>query len=242
MATEELFQMPPRQSTMGADGWHEEVHRYRATARRKSKFKSALSADHLFGSEGRTSTVTTRHSDGALELRVQHELSGTAMNEVLTATAVNGRIRPDLLTRELDFEGESSRRELVRFFPEPLGIPAASYPDMMLPFLMRWQPLDGKSRSVWSWTSDRFIARVYYEVRKRETITVPAGKFETASIWMYPDLNDWIALGGLITKLAKPLLPRYDFWIETAAPHRMVRFEGPYGPPGAPEVVLELAG
>jgi hypothetical protein len=30
-------------------------------------------------------------------------------------------------------------------------------------------------------------------------------------------------------------------WFEEAAPYRCLRFEGPYGPPGAPEVVLELA-
>jgi hypothetical protein len=45
----------------------------------------------------------------------------------------------------------------------------------------------------------------------------------------------------VITKLAKPLLPRYDMWFETVPPYRVARFEGPFGPPGAPEIVLELA-
>jgi hypothetical protein len=30
-------------------------------------------------------------------------------------------------------------------------------------------------------------------------------------------------------------------WFDASAPHRLVRFEGPYGPPGAPEILLELA-
>ena len=57
---------------------------------------------------------------------------------------------------------------------------------------------------------------------------------------MYPDLNDWVPLGSMLTTLAKPLLPKYHMWFEEAAPHRVIRFEGAYGPPGAPELILEL--
>lgn len=31
-------------------------------------------------------------------------------------------------------------------------------------------------------------------------------------------------------------------WFEVGGARRLVRFEGPYGPPGAPEIVVELAG
>ncbi len=47
---------------------------------------------------------------------------------------------------------------------------------------------------------------------------------------------------AVLETLAKPLLPKYRMWFEVAKPNRVVRFEGPYGPPGAPEIVLELAG
>ncbi len=59
---------------------------------------------------------------------------------------------------------------------------------------------------------------------------------------MYPDLNDWVKLGSLLTRLAKPFLPKYHMWFaaQKNGPHHLVRFEGPYGPPGAPEIVLEL--
>ncbi len=57
---------------------------------------------------------------------------------------------------------------------------------------------------------------------------------------MFPDLNDWIPLSGLVTRLAWPFLPKYHMWYEEDTLHRLVRFEGPYGPPGAPEMVLEL--
>jgi hypothetical protein len=59
---------------------------------------------------------------------------------------------------------------------------------------------------------------------------------------MYPDLNDWVPLGAVLTRLAKPLLPKYHMWYERKSPYKLARFEGPYGPPGAPELVLELSG
>ena len=58
---------------------------------------------------------------------------------------------------------------------------------------------------------------------------------------MYSDLNDWVSLGAIVTKLARPLLPKYRMWFDAEAPHGVLKFEGPYGPPGAPEIVLELA-
>ena len=85
------------------------------------------------------------------------------------------------------------------------------------------------------------MARVYCEWKGRQTLDVPAGKLETVEMSMYPDLNDWVNLGSMINTLAKPFLPKYRMWFEANAPHRVVRFEGPYGPPGAPEIVLELA-
>jgi len=246
MAHPELFRPPPLRAAVGDDGWRTETLTYRATARRKRKFKGALSAQHFFGAGGGQSVVTTKLSEAAYQLEVVHDLAGTTLTERLDAQVAGGRLRATELLRQLGDvspgadRGALARDERVRFVPEPLGLPLASYPDVMLPFLMRGQPLDGRSRSVWSYTNDRFVARVYYEKRKIVQMQVPAGRFETALIWMYPDLNDWIALGGVITRLAKPLLPRYDIWIETGPMRRVIRFEGPYGPPGAPEIVLEL--
>lgn len=131
---------------------------------------------------------------------------------------------------------------LFRFpFTVGLQMPRASYPDVLLPFLLRGEVHTGEVRTLYSWTSDSFLARVYFERRKRKRVEVPAGTFECWEAWVYPDLNDWISLGSVITRLAKPLLPRYEICLEAASPHRLVRFEGAYGPPGAPEVVLELA-
>ena len=119
--------------------------------------------------------------------------------------------------------------------------------ETLLPFLLRGIPLDGQRRSLYAWICDRFVAKVYYEVAHRErSISVPGGRFDAHEVVMYPDLNDWVKLGSVLTRLAKPFLPKYHMWFAPGplghkGAHTLVRFEGPYGPPGAPEIVLELA-
>ena len=135
-----------------------------------------------------------------------------------------------------------ARREETNFYLGPYVFPDATYPEVLLPFLMRGQPRDDETRALYSWSSDRFVARVYYEARGDVRLEVPAGEIDTTKVWMYPDLNDWVALGSILTRLAKPLLPRYEMFFEKATPHRVVRFEGPFGPPGAPEMIIELVG
>ena len=240
MSQENLFVIPPIGAAELADGWRTETLIYSAVPRPRPKFKGALSARQLFGASGGESRVTTRLKADVMELTVRHELAGAPLLEQLKADVQQGVMRPRELLRQLGPTDALARDERVRFDRNPLGLPEACYPEVMLPFLMRGQPLDGQRRSVWSWSNDRFVARVYYEFRKTVSLTVPAGTFSAALVWMYPDLNDWISLGGVVTRLAKPLLPRYDIWIERGPRRRVLRFEGPYGPPGAPEVVLAL--
>jgi hypothetical protein len=145
------------------------------------------------------------------------------------------------LTRELfDGEGKVLRREHVPDFGHAkLGLPQAVYPEVALPFLLAWMPHDGQRRSVYAWINDRFIAKVYVEVEKRTSLSLGGRSHEVVELVMYPDLNDWVPLGSMLTRLVKPFLPKYHMWYERTAPHRLVRFEGPYGPPGAPELILE---
>ncbi len=218
-----------------------EVVRYRVRPREKSKFKTILDARLLFGDGDARTTVETRthapkSGQPVLELTMRSELPRVEIEDRFRASWQEGIVASRLSRRV----GEARTKE-IDFAGSPFPLPASTYPEVLLPFLMRGQPRDGKVRAAYSWTSDRFIARVYYEKRKRERVTLPIGTMDADLVWMYPDLNDWIALGGVITKLAKPLLPRYDIWFEADPPHRVARFEGPYGPPGAPEIVLELS-
>jgi hypothetical protein len=220
-----------------------EVCRFRAFARPKHKFKTILSAQTLFGTTGSTEAVVeTRHQGQRLEVDLRFGLSGAVWHDHLTCTLAGGLQAEHLLRRVLTPDGTVSRQHDVWFQRPPFALPTTTYPEVMLPFLLRGWVADKQRRALHAWTNDGFCARVWYEHRGRERLDVPAGRFEVDVLWMYPDLNDWIALGGALTALAKPLLPRYSMWFEVGGARRLVRFEGPYGPPGAPEIVVELAG
>lgn len=226
------------------DGWQVETLNYRVSPRPKSKFKSILSSRDLFGGASAPTVITTRvgavDGEPAFDLRVRH-FSGDSQIEMHLKGGARDGLRSRVLQRTVTLaDGAVVRSETTHFGAGPFRWPAPTYPEVLLPFLMRFEPHDKRVRKAYAWSSDRFCASVYYETRKTETVTVPAGRFKTRLMWMYPDLNDWISLGSVITKLAKPLLPRYSMWYEIGGAQRLVRYEGPYGPPGAPEIVIEL--
>jgi hypothetical protein len=223
----------------------EQVSRYVITARPHRSFHTVLDAHNLLDpARTHLAVVTTRitreGNGGRLSVGLEQQLRGAVVREELECEA-----RPTLraLTFErsmVDDQGVECRAERVDFTRGPLKFPGDTYPEVCLPFLLRGAPFDGQRRSVHAWIADRMVAKVYYEEHKPVTLTVPAGRFEVREVSMYPDLNDWVQLGRVISELAKPLLPKYKLWYEKAAPHRLVRFEGPHGPPGAPEIILEL--
>jgi hypothetical protein len=224
---------------------HEETCTWKITPRAKRSFNTVLDAHALFDAS-RTyhcrSTVRVEKADGATRyvFETEQELRGGVLRDRLTCEAPDG-LRAIKLERTVhDDRGHESRRELVDFARSVAPLPADSFPDVSLPFLLRGQAYDRERRSVHAWISDRMVARVYYEVDTRKTVTVPAGRFDVYEVVMYPDLNDWVKMPRVLSELSKPFLPKYHLSYETAEPHRLVRFEGPLGPPGAPEVVLEL--
>jgi len=222
----------------------EETLTYVANPRTKRSFNTILDAHDLFDKNGRSHVRTRVHRDGdgrVVEIKADHALNGGTISETLHLSA-DGDLRCTALQRRLvDADGFVSREERVDFARGPLRLPADAYPEVLLPFVLRWQPFDGQRRAIHAWIVDRFVARVYCDWAGRHTLTVPAGRFETVEMIMYPDLNDWVALGSVLNTLAKPFLPKYRMWFEPGGARRVIRFEGPYGPPGAPEIVLELA-
>jgi hypothetical protein len=211
-------------------------------AREKKSFNTVLDAHTLLAGAGRAVSDVAYAEDGdAVVLTMNHPTGDGRMSEEMRFARTAGGLVSRSLTRELsDSAGNLLRREHVPDFGHAkLGLPQALYPEVALPFLLAWMPHDGQRRSVYAWINDRFIAKVYVEIEKRTSITVAGRSHEVIELLMYPDLNDWVPLGSMVTRLVKPFLPKYHMWYERAAPHRLVRFEGPYGPPGAPELVLE---
>jgi hypothetical protein len=222
--------------------------RYNVKPRPSRSFHTATSASDLFQTdELATLTWLSGHSgsdpDQVGEIALHMPVAGGRFDERCSFT-IDPHLRPTRFERTLHgHDGRALREERVDFSAGLPKLPEATYPETLLPFIMGAQPLDGERRSLYAWICDRFVAKVYYEVSKKKVdVRVPAGHFQTTEVIMYPDLNDWVHLGSVLTRLSRPFLPKYHSWFEPSETgrHRLVRFEGPYGPPGAPEIVLEL--
>ncbi len=217
-----------------------ETAEYAISPKKDRSFKTVLDAAKILDGDGRSIVTTTPMSGNRLEVSLEHRLSRSTIREACRFSCAQGLTTIELDRSLTDGGGTPCREERVDFTRGHLGLPEDLYPEVMLPFLLRAQPFDGERRAAYAWVVDRFVARIYFESRKRHTTKVPAGSFRTVEVLMFPDLNDWVPLSGLVTRLAWPFLPKYHMWYEEEPPHRLVRFEGPYGPPGAPEIVLEM--
>jgi len=217
---------------------------YVVRPREKRSFKTILDAKELYATAGGASSVVRFSADGdQVALSMYHSIVSGSIVEEIRCTRVPGGLVARSLIRQGTIDGVDRRREEVHGFQHRgLGFPETTYPEVCLPFMLGWLPLDGERRSLYAWINDRFVARMYVEAKPRPVpVELPGRQLDAIEAIMYPDLNDWVPLGGMLTKLAKPFLPKYRMWYEPAAPHRLLRFEGPYGPPGAPELVLEIA-
>ena len=216
-----------------------EVAKFAVKPRENRQFHTSLDASDLFTSKD-PATITWSREGGGSKLDVHMPVASGTFDESCVFDGTP--FRPAKFERSLKAGDKLLRSEHADFSSVVPKLPEAAYPETMLPFLLRGHPLDGERRSLYAWICDRFVAKVYYEVhKKRVSVNVPAGKFETTEVVMYPDINDWVHLGSIITKMIKPFLPKYHMWFaeRPGRPHDLVRFEGSYGPPGAPEIVLE---
>jgi hypothetical protein len=217
--------------------------KYAIFPREKRAFNTVLDAHKLLGNASKPVSDVRYASEGDdVVVAMDYPFAnGHLREEVRLVRHRDGLVMRALSRDVFDAAGRMVRSEQAPDFRhDALGLPVAAYPEVALPFLLGWIPHDGERRSVYAWINDRFIAKVYIEVAARGPLAVQRTAYDTVEVIMYPDLNDWIPLGAVITRLVKPFVPKYRMWYERRAPHRLVRFEGPYGPPGAPELVLEL--
>jgi hypothetical protein len=218
--------------------------RYSIFPREKRAFHTVLDAHKILSATSNpVSEVRYSRAGDEIVVALDHPIGGGSLREEMRLVPSGDGLIMRALSREMfDAGGTIVRHEQVPDFRhDALGLPLATYPEVALPFLLAWMPLDGQRRSVYAWINDRFIAKVYVEVEGRHSIAIRGAFYDTVEVIMYPDLNDWIPMGAMITRLVKPFVPKYRMWYARQPPHPLVRFEGPYGPPGAPEVVLEVS-
>jgi len=215
--------------------------RYRARPRPQKSFNTILdAADLLDPAVLQPSTVEIQRQDQAIEIRIEHPLLGGVIREELLLADSPEGLRAVHLRRTVDDpKGARSRDETVDFANSAWPLPPGTYPETAVPLFLGWQPFDGKTRDLYSWINDRFVARVQYFSKGECSVSLPGGKARAIEVMMFPDINDWVKIGKMLSRLVRPFMPKYHMWYELEPPHRLLRFEGAYGPPGAPEIILE---
>ena len=220
--------------------------RYRLRPRPKKSFHTVLdAADMIDASDERTSRVRIEAgSEGGartLTFSFEHPIINGRIAERLALREERGGLMTSYFTRSAyNQEDQRLRHEDVNFADSTLPLPDETYPEIAVPFLIPWDPLDGKERAVFAWVCDRFVARIRYKSLGRKKLSLPeGGKVDCYELMMYPDLNDWVHLGRVITRMIRPFLPKYRIWCAPEPPFHVLRYEGSYGPPGAPEIILE---
>lgn len=212
---------------------------YRLKPRPKRAFHTILDANKLLvpGSKG---SLTFRNLDGErVELATRYEVSAGTIEESFVMRKTPAGLESEHLVRSMrDAEGRHARKEDVHFDVN-LGVAPNTYPEVLLPLMLGW-PSPQRTRAFYSWINDRFVSRVYVETKGKTTVDLPGGSRKATELVLYPDLNDFVRVGSTVARLAKPLMPQYHLWFEPESPNRVLRFEGPYGPPGAPELIMEL--
>ncbi len=212
---------------------------YRLKPRPKRAFNTILDANRLLVPGSKGSLAFRSVGDGHIELATRYEIASGAIEEAFLMRRTSRGLESERLQRRMyDIDGETRRTEDVQFGID-LGLAPNTYPEVLLPLMLGW-PAPQRTRAFYSWINDRMVSRVYVETKGNTTVELPGGTRAALELVLYPDLNDFVRVGGTVARLAKPLMPQYHLWVETEAPNRVLRFEGPYGPPGAPELIMEL--
>src|SRR5262249_32181282 len=75
----------------------------------------------------------------------------------------------------------------------------------------------------------------------QEQVTVPAGTFNAYIERMRVTADSLFPnLPGFVLQFASFFIPTQTFWLTQDEPQRLVRFRGQMGPPGSPELLIEL--
>lgn len=212
---------------------------YRLKPRPKRAFHTILDANRLLVPGSKGSLAFRNVDDDHIELATKYQVAAGTIQESLILRKTPRGLESERLERSMFDESQQQVRSEVVNFDANLGVAPNTYPEVLLPLMLGW-PSPQRTRAMYSWINDRFVSRVYVETKGETSVQLPGGTRRAIEMVLYPDLNDFVRVGSTVARLAKPLMPQYHLWFEPGPPNRIVRFEGPYGPPGAPELIMEL--
>jgi hypothetical protein len=138
-------------------------------------------------------------------------------------------------------QGRLIREMKVAFDDDTLAYPAGTFPVFGLVQVMRGASFQTGSRADFHvWVAPTEIFSMSLEVTGQAKVRVPAGEILCYAAEMKPDIRSIIPVGGLLSKLLQPFIPKYRFWFAADRSHPLVKFEGVLGAAGAAKHTIEL--
>ncbi len=152
------------------------------------------------------------------------------------------RLRQTRLVREITkFSGEKALTYELNFDNLSKAYPEDTYALEVRTFLFRGLDMTRKSKFRYNWwTSEKAVVPWYIKPKSIRKIAVPAGTFNCYEIEMYIDIAGFVNRGGYLNKIVNPFMPDFSMYFDVTPPHHFVHYKGPIGPPGSPEVNLDL--
>jgi hypothetical protein len=144
-------------------------------------------------------------------------------------------------TWDLNPQGRVIRR-FEAFFDDPaLAYPPDTYPVYSILQVLRGMPFqENTTVPFYIWAAPTEIFRMTFDIIRKETVEVPAGKIPCYYGEMKPDIRTIVPVGNFLAKLLAPFIPRYHFWFSCEPSHPLVKFEGVLGGAGAAPHTIEL--
>jgi hypothetical protein len=97
-----------------------------------------------------------------------------------------------------------------------------------------------KESSFHLWMSDRSVVRMRLKRIHKERIRIALGEFTCVKIRMVLDVQSVMPVGKILALLVQPFMPEFYFWLWEEEPYPVLKAEGALGPPGAPQMLMEV--
>lgn len=124
--------------------------------------------------------------------------------------------------------GKKIRSEYYDFSESSPPLPKNLTHPYTLPLALRGMDFTiGREETFYVWFNPTMVFAVNLKLKCEEEITVPAGKFKCYRLEIGPDLVDFV--GPVVGRALKPFIASYIAWLDAKPPHRIVRYQGPFG-------------
>jgi len=206
------------------------------------KKQSVFKLDKLQSYEEQTTMLITREGRDYYEIREDVTLMNNQHVVATTLVEIGEYLRPISYNRmRRNPQGESIERWEFHFDDPSWNYTDDTYCMSSISLVFRSFIAQGsKEGSFHLWMSDQSVVRMRLRRMNKERVIIALGEFTCVKIRMVLDVQSVMPLGKVLALLVQPFMPEFYFWLWEQEPYPVMRAEGALGPPGAPQMLMEV--